>query len=96
MPKTKQEQEARLYWSQGGQILFYYGKAYGLAPDSKTIYLGTEAEILKTLDEKKAVGNPTIDNILRLEINNRGKQDLVSRATTRRHRLKNRAVSPLR
>ena len=29
------DKETRDYWSEGGQIFFHYGKAYGVAPVSQ-------------------------------------------------------------
>ena len=56
----------RSYWSKGGQIYFVDGSAWGVASNLKSIYLGTEAEILKALEENKSLG----DNILTMEKNN--------------------------
>ena len=35
------DKETRDYWSEGGQIFFHYGKAYGVAPDLTTACLGS-------------------------------------------------------
>jgi len=35
------DKKTRDYWSEGGQIFFHYGKAYGVAPDLTTACLGS-------------------------------------------------------
>lgn len=76
--------EARACWSEGGQIFYCDGLAYGLSPKLRTICIGSEADILKAFKEHKSMGNPIIDNILTMDINNRGKSP---QTRTRRHRM---------
>ncbi len=74
-PKTKDEiQPAR--WSEGNQVLFLGGKAFGVSPHLKTICIGDEKDILTALEDKKSTGNDIIDNILTLEMNNRADVNL--------------------
>ena len=84
-----QEQD-KATWSEGGQIFFCGDKAWGVAPDLRTICLGKEAEITDALENNKATGNKTIDNILAMEINNRGNEILPVRPTLKRHQTKNK------
>ena len=71
------------YWSEGGQIFMCDSHAYGVAPDLQSVCIGTETDILKALDENKKTDNRMINNILTMEINNRGKEQTWKRATTR-------------
>lgn len=75
------------YWLEGGQVFNCDGYAYGVAPDLQNVCIGTETEILKALDENKKTDNRMINNILVMEINNRGKELMGrSRATAYRRR----------
>ena len=71
---TIQAKDCRDYRSEGGQIFFCGGKAYGLTPRLQTLCLGSEAEILQALSENKLTGHVAINNILLLELGNRGKK----------------------
>jgi hypothetical protein len=44
------DKETRDYWSECEQILFHYGKGYGLAETLETVCLGKEEDILKALE----------------------------------------------
>ena len=80
------------YWSEGGQIYFCDGNAYSIDPNLKTVCIGSEADILKALKETKSLGNPAIDNILRLELNNRGNEKMPARIGFKRTRTQNKRV----
>ena len=74
------------YWSPGGQICFIDGKAFGTASDSRTIQIGSEKEILGCLKDNKTTGNKITDNILRMELDNRGKLEEPKRRRLRRRK----------
>ena len=67
---TKQEEA---YWSEGGQVFFCDGNAYGLRRNLANVHLGTEQELLEALSGK-TVESRLIQNIITMDINNRGKQ----------------------
>ncbi len=80
------------FWSEGGQIFFLYGKAFGVIihgteypKELKTVCIGTEEEILKALQNNTSTGNSRIDNILTMELNYRGTSETPPRAPVRRH-----------
>lgn len=74
------------YWSEGGQTFFCCGRAYGVSPDLRSFDMGSEEEILDCLKNNKSTGNTTIDNILVMEINNRGVSSAPRRIRMRRRR----------
>lgn len=84
------EVQDRNSYSEGNQITFCDGKAWGVAPDLSTIYLGKETDILDALKNNKLTGNKTVDNILTMEINSRGRVCLPTRATAGRHQINNK------
>ncbi len=52
------DKEPKDYWSECGQILFHYGKGYGLTKDLRSICLGNETDI------KKFFGTSELNNEL--------------------------------
>ena len=52
-------------WSEGNQIFFLEGFAWGVLSNLKTACLGTEESILKAMSE--GTDNPVLENILRME-----------------------------
>lgn len=87
---SEEQKDVKSYWSEGGQIFFNCGKAYGVSTDLSSICLGEEGKILQALSDNKSMGINTIDNILRREINNRGCEDVTPRIRTRGHRRTNK------
>jgi len=79
-------------WSEGGQVYFTGGYAWGVSPKGRTICIGEEQEILNALRENKSTDNPIINNILTMEINNRGMtpEPIIRRHRTHRERVKHR------
>ncbi len=84
------DEDKKSYWSEGRQVCFIDDYGWGVSPCGETICVGKEADILDAWQNNKSFGNPLIDNILTSDINNRGKQETAPRATTRRHRIKNK------
>lgn len=74
----------KTHWSQGGQIFYCDGKAYGVSSKLKTIYIGDEVNIIKALEGKTSTDNPIIDKILYQEIIERGKTRSAATITPRR------------
>ena len=46
------KKEPPIYYSEGGQVCFVDGCAWGLTPTLQTVYLGTEKDVLATLSEQ--------------------------------------------
>ena len=80
MPRTvnaeKQigDSRQRDYWSEGGQIFFHLGLAYGTLPDGKRQCIGPEDEVQRALKENRSLGNNTLDNILIMDMNCRAEE----------------------
>ena len=66
--------EHKDYWSEGGQIHFSDGLAWGISPDFQTICLGTEADILKALEQNIKISPPVANGILLAELKCRNKK----------------------
>ena len=77
----------RDYWSEGGQIFFSSGWAWGVAPNLRRICLGKEEDILRALSGSISMGDTKVDDILRIELNCRGKENVPSRPRMRRTRM---------
>lgn len=61
-------EEHKNYWSEGGQIQFIDGYAWGIGLEFQTICLGTEADILKALEQNIKISPPVANEILLAEL----------------------------
>lgn len=76
--ERKPQSLERDYWSPGSQIHYDYGWAWGVASDLHPVCLGREVDILDALEHNLSTGHDGIDNILRMDINERGKEHHVT------------------
>ena len=64
----KEEEAGRDYWSEGGQVYFLDGYAWGLNPKLETICLGTaQAVRVAIADPALKCGDPDIDGVVNME-----------------------------
>lgn len=66
------------YWSPGGQIHYSQGWAWGVTSYLQPVCLGREVDTLDALEHNLSTGHDGIDNILRMDINERGKEHHVT------------------
>jgi len=62
------EKESKYYWSEGGQIQYLDGWAWGIDQELRPICLGREDDVKASLTNPKLkLNNPRIDQILGME-----------------------------
>ena len=82
------EQKSKDQWSEGGQVFYSEGWAWGVTSKGGRICLGTEEEIKEALAKHIRTGIPVVDNILIMEWNAMLEPAEPPRARMRRSKIK--------
>jgi hypothetical protein len=82
------DKETKDCWSEGGQIYYCGGSAYGVDNNLQTFCIGGEAEVRQALKDKKMTDNPIINKILREELSEARKQKTTPTPYPKRTRMR--------